>query len=94
MISYNTLYIIILCSYSVCVCVHIYIYIHIYTYIYIYIYILQRHLQPEGDPLQAPEDLLPQKRTSKGIGRQGRVLKRRNFLTKEPMPCRRMPLLM
>ena len=31
--------------------------------------------------------------TSKGIGRQGIVLKHRNRLQKEPMPCRPMPLL-
>ena len=31
--------------------------------------------------------------TSKGIGRQGVVLKHRISLQKEPMPCRHMPLL-
>ena len=33
-----------------------------------------------------------QKCTSKGIGRQGLVLKPRNSLPTEPMPCRRTPL--
>ena len=31
--------------------------------------------------------------TSKGIGRQGAVLKHWNSLQKEPVPCRPMPLL-
>ena len=32
-------------------------------------------------------------KASKGIGRQGIVLKLRNSLRKEPMPCRPVPLL-
>ena len=38
--------------------------------------------------------ILYQKCTSKGIWRQGKVLKHRNSSQKEPMPCRHMPLLM
>ena len=33
------------------------------------------------------------KRASKGVGRQGVVLKRRRRLPEEPTPCRPMPLL-
>ena len=36
---------------------------------------------------------MPQKCTSKGIGRQSVALKHRDSLQKEPMPCRPMPLL-
>ena len=42
-----------------------------------------------------PEELRgPQKCTSRGIWRQGIVLKHRNSLQKEPRPCRHMPSLM
>ena len=57
----------------------IYIYIYIFMCIYIYIYM-------------PTLSFLPQKCTSKGIGRQGVVLKHRNPLQKEHVPCRHMPL--
>ena len=97
----------VLCVYVVYV-MYIYIYTHIYihTYVYIYIYIyicvllvwftylvelclflvLGRDLADAGV-------VVPQKGTDKGIGRQGTVPKRGISFQRQPMPCRRLPLL-
>ena len=80
-----------------CVYKYIYIYMYMCVYIYIYIYAIRRlrwfsvcgwtvaELWSRRTP--------PPRRTSKGIWRQGIVLKHRDSLHRGLMPCRHMPLL-